>query len=104
MKAESVEGVIDVGSIESTLSVHPTVFDILTKPVSDNGLRGDTLAQDSVSGPTKSSVSAVSGIRSEAATGWQAVPHLSSRGQPSGVAPLTQKTDLLAGTLFTANS
>jgi len=35
MKAESVEGVIDVGSIKSTLSVHPSVFDIPGTPVSD---------------------------------------------------------------------
>ena len=28
MKAESVEGVIDAGGIESTVSIHPSVFDI----------------------------------------------------------------------------
>ena len=38
MKAESVERVIGVGCIESPLSVHPTVFDILTKPISDKVL------------------------------------------------------------------
>ena len=34
MKAESVEGVIDVGGIESTVSIHPSVFDICGAPVS----------------------------------------------------------------------
>jgi hypothetical protein len=35
MKAESVEEVINAGSIESTFSVHPSVFNILSTPVSD---------------------------------------------------------------------
>ena len=33
MKAESVEGVIDVGGIGSTVSIHPSVFNVLTSLV-----------------------------------------------------------------------
>ncbi len=30
MKAKSAEGVVDVGSIASTVSIHPSVFSVLT--------------------------------------------------------------------------